>query len=129
MIIRELRDRGATVFLNTHLLEEAEHVCDRVTVIDKGRTVATGTLAELIGRQSSVRLQGGGLTGRWWTDALAGFGTWTAEGEWLLVEEIAAGRGPGTGGARSSRSAAGSRPWSPSTRASKSASSNCWGKT
>ena len=30
-IIRGLRSRGTTVFLNTHLLEEAEHVCDRVT--------------------------------------------------------------------------------------------------
>ena len=53
-IIRGLRDRGATVFLNTHLLEEAEHVCDRVAVIDKGRTIATGTLAELLGRHSRV---------------------------------------------------------------------------
>ena len=35
-IIRGLRERGCTVFLNTHLLEEAEHVCDRVAVIDKG---------------------------------------------------------------------------------------------
>ena len=51
-IIRGLRDRGATVFLNTHLLEEAEHVCDRVAVIDKGRPIATGTLGELLGRHS-----------------------------------------------------------------------------
>ena len=36
-IIRGLRERGSTVFLNTHLLEEAEQVCDRVAVIDKGR--------------------------------------------------------------------------------------------
>ena len=43
-IIRGLRERGATVFLNTHLLEEAEHVCDRVAVIDKGTAIATGTL-------------------------------------------------------------------------------------
>ena len=56
-IIRDLRARGTTVFLNTHLLEEVEHVCDRVAVIDRGQTIATGTLAELIGQQSSVRLQ------------------------------------------------------------------------
>ena len=36
-IIRGLRERGSTVFLNTHLLEEAEQVCDRVAVIDTGR--------------------------------------------------------------------------------------------
>src|SRR6204780_3736254 len=38
VIIPELRDRGATVFLNTHLLEEAEHACDRVTILSKGRS-------------------------------------------------------------------------------------------
>ena len=50
VIIRGLRDRGATVFLNTHLLAEAEHVCDRVTVINKGRAVATGHARRAAGR-------------------------------------------------------------------------------
>jgi len=86
-IIRELRARGATVFLNTHLLEEVEHVCDRVAVIDKGQAIATGTVSELIGRQSSVRLQVSGLEERWW-EGLAGFGHWSIDGEWLLVEAI-----------------------------------------
>src|SRR5271166_2070588 len=84
-IIRDLRARGATVFLNTHLLEEVEHVCDRVAVIDKGKAIATGTLSELIGRQSSVRLQVSGLDERWW-ERLESFGRWRPEGEWLLVE-------------------------------------------
>ena len=61
-IIRRVRDRGATVFLNTHLLEEAEHVCDRVCVIDRGRSIATGTLVDLLGRSSSVRLKVAGLS-------------------------------------------------------------------
>ena len=65
-IIRDLRVRGATVFLNTHLLEEVEHVCDRVAVVDKGQTIATGTISELIGQQSSVRLQVYGLDEQWW---------------------------------------------------------------
>ncbi len=86
-IIRDLRVRGATVFLNTHLLEEVEHVCDRVAVVDKGQTIATGTISELIGQQSSVRLQVYGLDERWW-ERLVNFGRWTAEGEWLLVEAI-----------------------------------------
>jgi ABC-2 type transport system ATP-binding protein len=86
-IIRDLRARGATVFLNTHLLEEVEHVCDRVAVIDKGQTIATGTISELIGQQSSVRLKVSGLDERWW-ERLAGFGRWSIEGEWLLVEAI-----------------------------------------
>ncbi len=93
VIIRELRDRGTTVFLNTHLLEEAEHVCDRVTIISQGRSLASGTLAELKVRRPSVRLRVNGLPGRWW-QPLAAFGRWTEEGDWLLVEEMAAGRVP-----------------------------------
>ena len=92
-IIRGLRDRGTTVFLNTHLLAEAEHVCDRVTIISKGRAVATGTIDELRGRRPSVRLQVTGLPGGWW-QPLAGFGRWTQDGDWLLVEDMTAGRVP-----------------------------------
>jgi ABC-2 type transport system ATP-binding protein len=93
VIIRELRDRGTTVFLNTHLLEEAEHVCDRVTILARGRSVATGTLGELQGTRSSVRLRVTGLPGGWW-QPLAAFGRWTADGDCLLVEEMAGGRVP-----------------------------------
>jgi len=50
--VRELlcavRQRGTTVFLNSHLLGEVEQVCDEVAVIDHGRLVASGTLAELL---------------------------------------------------------------------------------
>jgi ABC-2 type transport system ATP-binding protein len=93
VIIRELRDRGTTVFLNTHLLEEAEHVCDRVTIISKGRSLATGTLEDLKVRRPSARLRVTDLPGGWW-QRLASFGRWTQEGDWLLVEEMAAGRVP-----------------------------------
>jgi ABC-2 type transport system ATP-binding protein len=92
-IIRELRDRGTTVFLNTHLLAEAEHVCDRVTVISQGQAVATGSLGELKGGRPSIRLRVGGLADGWW-QPLAGFGRWTPQGDWLLVEDMAAGRVP-----------------------------------
>jgi ABC-2 type transport system ATP-binding protein len=86
-IIRSLRDRGATVFLNTHLLEEAEHVCDRVAVIDKGATVATGTLEELLGHNAIVRLKVGGLGHSWWT-GLDRFGRWHERDDWVVVEGI-----------------------------------------
>jgi ABC-2 type transport system ATP-binding protein len=92
-IIRALRDRGTTVFLNTHLLAEAEHVCDRVAIISRGRSVATGSLAELKAPRPSVRLRVGGLADGW-RERLAGFGRWTQEGDWLLVEDMAAGRVP-----------------------------------
>src|SRR4029077_16037388 len=42
-----LVDRGHTVFLSTHVLEIAEHLCHRVGIIDHGQVVATGTLEEL----------------------------------------------------------------------------------
>ncbi len=86
-IIRGLRQRGATVFLNTHLLEEAEHVCDRVAVIDKGTTIATGGLDELLGRHSRVRLRVRGLDEGWW-GGLGRFGTWRRHGEWTVVEDM-----------------------------------------
>ncbi len=86
-IIRGLRDQGATVFLNTHLLEEAEHVCDRVAVIDKGTSIATGTLDELLGRHGRVRLKVGGLGESWWS-GLGRFGRWQRERGSLVVEGI-----------------------------------------
>jgi ABC-2 type transport system ATP-binding protein len=86
-IIRGLRERGTTVFLNTHLLDEAQHVCDRVTVIDKGTTIATGTLDELLGHHSSVRLKVGGLGEQWWGE-LGRFGRWQRQREWVSVEGI-----------------------------------------
>src|SRR3982074_3195225 len=42
-----LGERGHTVFLSTHVLEIAEHLCHRVGIIDHGHVVATGTLEEL----------------------------------------------------------------------------------
>jgi ABC-2 type transport system ATP-binding protein len=86
-IIRGLRERGATVFLNTHLLEEAEHVCDRVAVINKGTAIATGTLDELLGRQGRVRLKLGGA-GEPWLNAVSRFGRWHRDAEWLVVEGV-----------------------------------------
>lgn len=92
-IIRSLRSSGTTVFLNTHLLEEAEHVCDRVTVIDDGRSIASGTLADLVGTTSSVRLKVKGVPAGWWK-AFPDFGRWSEDGEWLLVQHIRAERIP-----------------------------------
>jgi ABC-2 type transport system ATP-binding protein len=45
--IRILRERGTTVFLTTHYLEEADALCDRVMIMDHGRIVADGTPQEL----------------------------------------------------------------------------------
>ncbi len=48
-LIRELRNEGVTVFLNSHLLSEVEMVCDRVAILSKGRVVAQGKLEQLLG--------------------------------------------------------------------------------
>ncbi|MFE7381601.1 ATP-binding cassette domain-containing protein [Streptomyces zhihengii] len=45
--VREERDRGRTVLLSSHILSEVESLCDRVSIIRGGRTVETGSLAEL----------------------------------------------------------------------------------
>ncbi|MFI6508199.1 ATP-binding cassette domain-containing protein [Streptosporangium sp. NPDC050855] len=45
--VRALRERGTSVLLTTHYLEEADALCDRLVIIDHGRVVAEGTPAEL----------------------------------------------------------------------------------
>lgn len=47
-LIEEVRDRGVTVVLVTHFMEEAERLCDRIAIIDRGRIVTTGSPAQLI---------------------------------------------------------------------------------
>ena len=46
-LISGIRDRGVTIVLVTHFMEEAEHLCDRVALVDSGRIVALDTPAAL----------------------------------------------------------------------------------
>jgi daunorubicin resistance ABC transporter ATP-binding subunit len=46
-LLRELQKAGQTIVLTTHYMEEAEQMCDRVAVIDHGKVLASGTVAEL----------------------------------------------------------------------------------
>ncbi|MBI4494931.1 MAG: ABC transporter ATP-binding protein [Chloroflexi bacterium] len=55
-LIRGLRAEGLTVFLNSHLLSEIEMVCDRVAIVDRGRVVRSGRLADLVGGAPELRL-------------------------------------------------------------------------
>jgi ABC-2 type transport system ATP-binding protein len=54
-LVRGIRQRGKTVFLTTHLMEEAERLCDRVAIIDHGRIVDIGAPASLVERHCPER--------------------------------------------------------------------------
>jgi ABC-2 type transport system ATP-binding protein len=62
-LLEELRARGASVLLNSHLLTEIELVCDHVVIVDHGRVVAAGTPDELR-RQGGVEVETGTGTKR-----------------------------------------------------------------
>lgn len=53
-VLQELRDAGQTVFINSHLLQEVELVCDRVAILDKGKLRFVGTIEELTPDQETM---------------------------------------------------------------------------
>ncbi|UYM25239.1 ABC transporter ATP-binding protein [Streptomyces albus] len=53
-LIEEVRDSGVTVLLVTHFMEEAQRLCDRIAVIDKGRVAALDTPAGLVSRAAGA---------------------------------------------------------------------------
>ncbi len=60
-LVRDQARRGTCVLYTTHYMEEAEHLCDRLAIIDHGRIIAAGTLAELraiLGERDVLRLAG-----------------------------------------------------------------------
>jgi ABC-2 type transport system ATP-binding protein len=54
-IVEGLKQRGITVFINSHLLMEVELVCDRVAILSKGRLIREGTVDELTPRTGKVQ--------------------------------------------------------------------------
>lgn len=54
-IVEDLKRRGITVFINSHLLMEVELVCDRVAILSKGKLVREGSVDELTPRTGKVR--------------------------------------------------------------------------
>jgi ABC-2 type transport system ATP-binding protein len=53
-LMEQVRDRGVTILLVTHYMEEAERLCDKVVLLDRGRVVAAGTPEEL-SREADAR--------------------------------------------------------------------------
>ena len=85
-IIRHLRDRGVTVFLNSHLLGEVEKVCDRVAVVHHGTVIASGSLSALLS-DSGVRVRVEGLGAE--AGKLERFGQLHQDGGWISVDGVA----------------------------------------
>ncbi len=54
-LVRGIRERGKTVFLTTHLMEEAERLCDRVAIIEHGRIIDIDTPLSLVKRHCPER--------------------------------------------------------------------------
>jgi ABC-2 type transport system ATP-binding protein len=52
-LVREIQKDGVTVVLTTHYMEEAEHLCDRVAVVDHGHVIEVGSPQELVRRHFS----------------------------------------------------------------------------
>ncbi|MEO5704809.1 MAG: ABC transporter ATP-binding protein [Candidatus Limnocylindrales bacterium] len=91
-IVRAAADRGAAVFLNSHLLSEVEQVCDRVAIIDHGRVVASGELDDVLGlAETKVRVDGISPSD---LPAFERFGTPTIEGDTLAIRPMTAAQVP-----------------------------------
>ena len=54
-LVRGIRERGKTVFMTTHLMEEAERLCDRVAIIQHGKIIDMGSPDELVRRHCPMR--------------------------------------------------------------------------
>src|SRR5207253_318796 len=54
-LVRGIRERGKTVFLTTHLMEEAERLCDRVAIIEHGRVIDIDRPESLVNRHCAER--------------------------------------------------------------------------
>ena len=93
-VIRSLRQRGTTVFLNSHLLSEVEQVCDSVAVVDRGRVLASGGLAEILGAANTVRVRAAELTSLSEARLRQQFGDVALEGDWYTFQNVAAEQVP-----------------------------------
>jgi ABC-2 type transport system ATP-binding protein len=86
-LIRGLAQRGITVLLSSHLLGEVEQVCTHAAIMDRGRLVASGTVAELVGASPTVYVEVDDTeAGARVLRSLAGPGGVKTEGTGLVVD-------------------------------------------
>ena len=88
-LVRRFGSEGRTVFLSSHLLGEVEQVCDRVAIVARGRTVATGSVAEVLAaaRPAAMLVKVTDLAGGADTLARAGLAA-HVDGDRLVVEVV-----------------------------------------
>ena len=86
--VERLRDAGKTIVLTTHYIEEAERLCDRICMIQRGAIVADGTPADLVARyggDATVTIAADGFTPE---ESLKQLGAWTKTGaQWKLATQ------------------------------------------
>ena len=92
-IIRGLAGRGTAVFLNSHLLSEVEQLCDRVAVVDHGRVIAEGTMDQILGGGTAVKVRATGLA-QADKNKLAPFGQLDDEGDVMTFARLDPDRVP-----------------------------------
>lgn len=93
-VVRGLQQRGATVFLNSHLLSEVEQVCDTVAVVDRGRVLASGSLQDILGVANTVRIRATDLSSSAEARLGEGFGEIAVEHDWYTFRNVEADQVP-----------------------------------
>jgi ABC-2 type transport system ATP-binding protein len=81
----ELKGRGKTIFLNSHLLSEVERVCDRVGIMEKGKLLKEGTVDALTRTENAVELKVEGPLESAWAELLARAPGATRAGELVTI--------------------------------------------
>jgi ABC-2 type transport system ATP-binding protein len=58
-VLRELRNRGTTIFLNSHILSEVELICDRVAILNKGQIIKVGSVDSITKKEDEYEIRVG----------------------------------------------------------------------